>query len=129
MSETPAELRFLSTHEWARLEEDGSVTVGISDHAQDALGDVVFVELPEEGGTFEAMEPFGTIEAVKAVSDLYCPVKGEVVEVNASLADDPSLVNSDPYGAGWMIRLKLADEDSLSGLLDSAGYAVHVGED
>jgi glycine cleavage system H protein len=88
----------------------------------------VFVELPEAGSSFDAMEPFGTIEAVKAVSDLYCPIEGEVVEVNAALADDPSLVNSDPYGVGWMIKLKVQDPGALSGLLDGAKYAAHLGE-
>ena len=129
MSEIPQDMMYTKEHEYLKKTGDAGVyQVGITDYAQGELGDVVFVELPEPGATFDAMEPFGTIEAVKAVSDLYCPARGEVVEVNAALVDDPSLVNSDPYGAGWMIRLKVLDQDALSGLLDGAAYAAHVGE-
>jgi glycine cleavage system H protein len=128
MSEIPKDLRFTAEHEYLKATGDPSVfVVGITDYAQGELGDVVFVELPAVGETFDRLAAFGTIEAVKAVSDLYSPARGEVVEVNARLADDPSLVNSDPYGAGWMIRLKVQDAKELDGLLDAAAYASHVG--
>ena len=108
----PGELEYTKTHEWVK--RDGDVaTVGITDHAQDELGDVVFIELPEEGATFEAGDSFGTIESVKAVSDLYAPVGGEVVEVNETLNDSPERVNEDPYGGGWMIRLRISNEGEL----------------
>jgi glycine cleavage system H protein len=129
MSEIPKDLVYTKEHEYLKkTAQAGVYQVGITDFAQGELGDVVFVELPKAGATFDAMEPFGTIEAVKAVSDLYCPAKGEIVEVNAALADDPSLVNSDPYGAGWMIKLKVQDPGALASLLDGAKYAAHLGE-
>ena len=108
----PAELSYTRTHEWMRREDDVAV-VGITAHAQDELGDVVFVELPEEGASFGAGEAFGTIESVKAVSDLYAPVGGEVVEANQSLNDSPEQVNEDPYGRGWMIKLRVTEEGNL----------------
>ena len=108
----PAELEYTKTHEWVRREGDVA-TVGITDHAQEELGDVVFIELPEEGASFGAGDSFGTIESVKAVSDLYAPVGGEVVEVNETLNDSPERVNEDPYGGGWMIRLRISDEGEL----------------
>jgi glycine cleavage system H protein len=108
----PEELSYTRTHEWVRREGD-IATVGITDHAQDELGDVVFIELPEEGATFSAGDSFGTIESVKAVSDLYAPVGGEVVEVNETLNDSPERVNEDPYGGGWMIRLRISEEGDL----------------
>lgn len=108
----PGDLQYTRTHEWVRREGD-SATVGITDHAQDELGDVVFVELPEEGATFGAGDAFGTIESVKAVSDLYAPVGGEVVEVNSALEDAPEKVNEDPYGDGWLIRLRVSGEGDL----------------
>ncbi len=108
----PAELEYTKTHEWVRREGDVA-TVGITDHAQEELGDVVFIELPEEGASFDAGDSFGTIESVKAVSDLYAPVGGEVVEVNGTLNDSPERVNEDPYGGGWMIRLRISDEGEL----------------
>jgi glycine cleavage system H protein len=108
----PEELFYTRTHEWMRREDD-IATVGITDHAQDELGDVVFLELPEEGATFSAGDSFGTIESVKAVSDLYTPVGGEVVEVNGTLNDSPERVNEDPYGGGWMIRLRISEEGDL----------------
>jgi glycine cleavage system H protein len=108
----PAELEYTKTHEWVRREGDVA-TVGITDHAQEELGDVVFIELPEEGASFDAGDSFGTIESVKAVSDLYTPVGGEVVEVNETLNDSPERVNEDPYGGGWMIRLRISDEGKL----------------
>lgn len=129
MSDIPSDLLYTEEHEYLKAtDEDGVYIVGITDYAQGELGDVVFVELPDAGGSFGKMDTFGTIEAVKAVSDLYCPVAGEVVEANAALADDPSLVNNEPYGAGWMIKLRVADEGDLSGLMDAAGYAEHVGD-
>jgi glycine cleavage system H protein len=123
----PPELRYTREHEWAR-EEGGVVTVGITGYATDQLGDVVFVELPEVGRRLEAGKPFGVVEAVKTVSDLYAPVAGEVVETNGALADDPAAVNRDPYGAGWMVRIRAADAKSVATLLDSSGYARLVEE-
>ena len=128
MSDIPSDLRYTEEHEYLKAAgDDGVYFVGITEYAQGELGDVVFVELPESGSSFNRMEVFGTIEAVKAVSDLYCPVDGTIVEVNAALDDDPSLVNSDPYGAGWMIKLKVDDDEEVRGLLTSDGYADHVG--
>ena len=128
MSDIPADLFYTEEHEYLKAtDQDGIYTVGVTDYAQGELGDVVFVELPELGTAFDKMETFGTIEAVKAVSDLFCPVKGEIVEVNAGLDDDPSLVNSDPYGAGWMVRLKVANEDDVKALLDADAYESHIG--
>jgi glycine cleavage system H protein len=128
MSAIPKDLRYTPEHEYLKATGEKDVyVVGVTDYAQGELGDVVFVELPAPGTTFARMEAFGTIEAVKAVSDLYSPAQGEVVEVNAQLADDPSLVNSDPYGAGWMIKLKVLDPKELDGLLDAGAYASHVG--
>ena len=129
MSDMPSDLHYTEEHEYLKAaEEDGVFIVGITDYAQGELGDVVFVELPDVGASFGKMDVFGTIEAVKAVSDLYCPVDGEVVAVNAALDDDPSLVNSDPYGAGWMIRLKVANPDDVKALLSADAYAEHVGD-
>ena len=128
MSQIPKELYYTEEHEYLRpTEEEGVYLVGITDYAQGELGDVVFVELPDTGVSFDKMQVFGTIEAVKAVSDLYCPLKGKVIDVNVDLDDDPSLVNSDPYGAGWMIRLKISDPGELEGLLGDEGYAEHIG--
>lgn len=121
MSNSPAELRYASSHEWARQETDGSVTVGISDHAQEALGDVVFVELPEVGKQLAAGQEAGVVESVKAASDIYAPVSGEVVAINEALADSPELVNSDPYGS-WFFRLKPSDAGELEQLLDATAY-------
>ena len=114
----PGDLQYTRTHEWVRREGD-TATVGITDQAQDELGDVVFVELPEEGATFGAGDAFGTIESVKAVSDLYAPVGGEVVEVNSALDDVPEKVNEDPYGDGWIVRLRVSGEGDL---LSAAEY-------
>jgi glycine cleavage system H protein len=114
----PGDLQYTRTHEWVRREGD-TATVGITDHAQDELGDVVFVELPEEGATFGAGDAFGTIESVKAVSDLYAPVGGEVVEVNSALDDVPEKVNEDPYGDGWIVRLRVSGQGDL---LSAAEY-------
>jgi glycine cleavage system H protein len=108
----PEDLQYTKSHEWVRIEGD-TATIGITDHAQDELGDVVFVELPDEGATFDAGESFGTVESVKAVSDLYTPVGGEVVEVNSSLEDAPENINEDPYGEGWIVKLRTTDEADL----------------
>lgn len=129
MSEIPADLKYTAEHEYLKATgENGVFLVGVTDYAQGELGDVVFVELPEAGDSFDRMATFGTIEAVKAVSDLYSPVKGEILEVNESLDDDPSLVNSDPYGDGWMIRLRVADISEVEALMDAAAYRDHIGE-
>ena len=108
----PEELQYTKTHEWVRREEDVA-TVGITEHAQDELGDVVFIELPEKGASFGAGDAFGTVESVKAVSDLYAPVAGEVVEVNEALNDSPEKINEEPYGDGWIIRLRVSEEADL----------------
>lgn len=123
MSKVPQELLYTPEHEYVRrTQEEGVVVIGITDYAQDQLGDVVFVELPKVGARFERMEVFGTIEAVKAVSELYCPLSGEIVEVNGALDSDPAVVNSDPFGNGWMIRLRLDDESQLASLLNAEAY-------
>jgi glycine cleavage system H protein len=127
MSNIPADLRFAESHEWARLEADGTVTVGISDHAQEALGDVVFVELPEIGKVFTAGEGAGVVESVKAASDIYSPISGEVFEVNESLGGEPELLNSAPY-TSWIFKLKPSDKAELDKLLDSAAYQKAIGE-
>ncbi len=123
MSNIPAELKYISSHEWIRDEGDGTVSVGITDHAQDQLGDVVFVELPEVGSVLSASDDLGVVESVKAASDIYAPVSGEVVEVNSQLEEAPETVNADPYGDGWFVKIKLSDADELAGLLDADGYA------
>ena len=117
----PEDVRYTAEHEWARL-ENGLVTVGITSYATDQLGDIVFVELPEVGRKLEAMKPFGVVEAVKTVSDLYAPIPGEVAEVNASLGENPALVNEQPYGDGWMIRIKPSAADPLAGLMSKDDY-------
>jgi glycine cleavage system H protein len=114
----PGDLQYTKSHEWVRV-EDGVATVGITDHAQDELGDVVFVELPEMGATLAAGDSFGAVESVKAVSDLYAPVGGEVVEVNGALEDSPEKINEDPYGEGWILKLQISDEGDL---LSAADY-------
>jgi glycine cleavage system H protein len=108
----PEDLQYTNSHEWVRIEGD-TATIGITDHAQDELGDVVFVELPGEGDAFDAGESFGTVESVKAVSDMYAPVGGEVVEVNTSLEDAPEKINEDPYGEGWFVKLRITEEPDL----------------
>jgi len=126
MSNVPAELRFAESHEWARL-EDGTVTVGISDHAQEALGDVVFVELPEVGKTFAAGDQAGVVESVKAASDIYSPIAGEVVAVNEELTNSPESLNETPYES-WIFKLKPSNPAELDKLLDAAGYKAAIGE-
>ena len=129
MSEIPKVLRYTEEHEWVREEEsEGVVTVGITDYAQGELGDVVFVELPSAGDTFDRMEVFGTIEAVKAVSELYCPLSGEIVAVNEALDQDPAGVNTDPYGEGWMIQIRLSDPAQMDELMTADEYQEHIGE-
>ena len=127
MSNIPADLRFAESHEWARLEADGTVTVGISDHAQEALGDVVFVELAEVGKVFAAQDQAGVVESVKAASDIYSPIAGEVIAVNEELSGSPELLNSDPYGT-WIFKLMPSDKAELDKLLDAAGYKAAIGE-
>ncbi|MGG2018583.1 glycine cleavage system protein GcvH [Pseudomonas sp. S8] len=127
MSNIPAELRFAESHEWARLEADGTVTVGISDHAQEALGDVVFVELTEVGKVFAAGEAAGVVESVKAASDIYSPISGEVTAVNEALADSPEELNNDPYAA-WIFKLKPSDKSELDNLLDATAYQKSIDE-
>ena len=123
MSDVPQELKYARTHEWARLEEDGTVTVGISDHAQDALGDVVYVEHPEPGQQVTAGDEAGVVESVKAASDIYAPVSGSVIAVNEALDDAPETVNQDPYGDGWFFKIAPDDVAELEELLDSEAYA------
>ncbi len=127
MSNIPAELRFAESHEWARLEADGTVTVGISDHAQQALGDVVFVELTEVCKVFAAGEAAGVVESVKAASDIYSPISGEVTAINEALAVAPEELNNDPYNA-WIFKLKPSDKAELEKLLDAEGYKAAIGE-
>ncbi len=122
MSNIPGELKYTSTHEWVRVEEDGTVTIGVTDHAQDLLGDVVFVELPDVGSNLAASEEAGVVESVKAASDIYAPIAGEVVEINEALQESPELVNSDPYNDGWFFRLKVEDKAELDGLMSSEDY-------
>jgi glycine cleavage system H protein len=127
MSAVPGDLLYTEEHEYLkRTGEDDVFLVGITDYAQGELGDVVFVELPSAGDTFARMDVFGTVESVKAVSDLFSPVSGEIVEVNAALNDDPALVNSDPYGAGWMLRMRVTNPDELDQLLGAAEYGKHI---
>ncbi len=122
MSNVPVDLKYAKTHEWARINDDGSVTVGISDSAQDQLGDMVFIEVPEVGQTLVAEEACAVVESVKAASDVYAPVGGKVVEVNESLADTPETVNQDAYGEGWIFRLEAADETGMAALMDADQY-------
>lgn len=121
----PTDLRYCPSHEWIRLEGD-IATVGISDHAQEELTDVVFVELPAVGRVVDAGDPTAVVESVKAASDIYAPVSGEVVEVNPDVEADPSLVNSDPYGKGWIFKLKVKNAAEASSLMDAAGYQAHI---
>jgi len=125
MSNVPNELKYVASHEWIRDEGDGVVAIGITDHAQDLLGDVVFVELPDVGAEVNAGDDAGVVESVKAASDVYAPLSGEVVAINEDLEDAPELVNSDPYGDGWFFKLKLSDAAELDELLDADGYAAH----
>ncbi|WP_428310216.1 glycine cleavage system protein GcvH [Hydrocarboniphaga sp.] len=123
MSNIPADLKYVTSHEWIKLEADGTLLIGITDHAQGALGDLVFVDVPKVGRVLAAHEACAVVESVKAASDVYAPIAGEVVAINEALAGAPELLNSDPYGAGWMWKMKPANAADLDALLDSAGYA------
>lgn len=128
MSDVPKDLRYTEDHEWVRYDEDAGVaTVGITDYAQGELGDIVFLELPDTGTEVSEHDSCGTIEAVKAVAELYAPVSGEVTESNADLDEEPETVNRDPYGDGWMIRIEMSDPSELDDLLDADGYEKHIG--
>lgn len=122
MSNIPADLRYAKSHEWARVESDGTVTIGITDYAQNSLGDITYVQTPKVGATLKAGEVFGVVESVKAASDLYAPVAGSVVAVNGALESAPETVNRAPYGEGWMLKLKPSDASATSSLLDAAAY-------
>ena len=126
MSTIPAELKYVASHEWLRPEEDGTITIGITYHAQELLGDIVFVELPEVGANLDAEEEAGVVESVKAASDVYAPIAGEVVAVNEDLASAPEKVNSDPYGEGWFFKIKPANPADLDSLLTAEQYAEEV---
>lgn len=122
MSEIPSELAYVKSHEWIQAEDDGSVTVGATDYAQESLGDLVFVELPEVGDMLSAGDACAVVESVKAASDIYAPVSGEVLEVNTNLADSPELVNQDAYGDGWLMKIKLTDDSELDDLMSADDY-------
>ncbi len=126
MAHYPSELYYAKSHEWVRRDDDGNYTVGISEHAQELLGDMVFVELPEIGSELAAGDEAGVVESVKAASDVYTPISGEIIAVNEKLADAPEKVNKDPYGTGWLFRVKASDETEIDDLLDAAEYAEHV---
>jgi glycine cleavage system H protein len=128
MSNTPKELKYAKSHEWVRLEADGTVTIGITDHAQNALGDLVFVEVPKVGRKLAANDACAVVESVKAASDVYAPIAGEVIAANGALADAPETLNTDPYGAGWMWKMKPADPGEIGSLLDATGYEKSVAE-
>ena len=128
MSELRAELKYLTSHEWARIEDDGTVTIGITDHAQAELGDVVFVETPEEGSTVTAGEEAGVVESVKAASDIFSPISGEVIAINEALEAAPETVNSSPYDDGWFFKVRPENIDELEDALDVDGYKDHIGE-
>ena len=122
MSNVPAELKYSKEHEWLRKEADGTYTVGITEHAQELLGDMVFVDLPDVGKTVEAGDDCAVAESVKAASDIYAPIGGEIVAVNDALGDSPELVNNEPYGEGWIFRIKASDESEVAALLDASAY-------
>ena len=129
MSNIPSDLCYATTHEWVRPEGDGTFTVGISEHAQELLGDMVFVELPDVGATVSAGDDIAVAESVKAASDVYAPIGGEIVGVNEELEDSPELVNSDPFGDGWLFRIKADDAQEVEGLLDAEGYENSIEEE
>lgn len=126
MSNIPTELRYTKSHEWVRREDDGSVTIGITEHAQDLLGDLVFVETPEVGSSYAVGDDCAVVESVKAASDVYSPLSGDIVGANEGLADTPENINSDPYGEGWIFKMKLADEGELDSLMDATAYAAQI---
>jgi glycine cleavage system H protein len=129
MSNTPSDLKYTKSHEWIKDNGDGTVTLGITDHAQELLGDLVFVEVPEAGTEVDAGGEIAVVESVKAASDVYSPVTGEVVESNEALADAPESVNDSPYQDGWICKIKLANADELGGMLDADSYAAHAEEE
>lgn len=129
MSNFPDDLKYAASHEWVRVDEDGVATVGISDHAQDALGDIVFVELPEPGTNVNARDEVSVVESVKAASDIYSPVSGEIVAVNEDLLEAPETVNSSPYDNGWFYKIKISDEAELDELMDAEAYSDHCEND
>ena len=126
MSEIPGDLKYAKSHEWVRMNDDGTVTIGITDNAQEQLGDMVYVEVPEAGRILEREEACAVVESVKAASDVYSPVAGDVVEVNEALAESPESVNQQPYGDGWLLRLKPADSGELDALMDAGGYQAFI---
>ncbi len=127
MSNIPDDLKYTADHEWVRVNNDGTLTIGVSDYAQEQLGDLVFVEIPEVGRTIDGGESCAVVESVKSASDINCPVAGEVIEVNEALADTPELVNEDPYGEGWLFRV--SSSESLDNLMDADAYEAHISED
>jgi glycine cleavage system H protein len=129
MSETPATLKYIETHQWVRAADDGTATVGITDFAQEQLGDVIFVGVPELGVTVTGGEEAGVAESVKSASDIFSPVTGKVIEVNEKLEDEPELVNEDPYGDGWLFRVQLEDAGELEGLMDATAYAAQAASE
>jgi len=129
MSNIPTDLRYTNSHEWVRDNGDGTVTVGITDHAQEQLGDLVFVETPEIGNNVEAGDACAVVESVKAASDIYAPLSGEIIETNAALTDEPELVNSDAFGEGWIYQIRMEDEDALTQLLDAEAYEAVAAEE
>ena len=129
MSEIPSELKYTKSHEWIRSEDDGSVTIGITDHAQELLGDLVFVELPEVGSAMSAEDAVCVVESVKAASDVYMPVSGEVVAINEALSDAPETINDSPYDDGWLIRVTPSSPDELDDLMDADAYDAEIAED
>lgn len=129
MSNFPDDLKYAASHEWVRVDEDGVATVGISDHAQDALGDIVFVELPEPGTNVNARDEVSVVESVKAASDIYSPVSGEIIAVNEDLLEAPETVNSSPYDNGWFYKIKVSDEAELDELMDAEAYSDHCESD
>lgn len=126
MSDIPADLKYIETHQWVRVSDDGTATVGITDFAQEQLGDVVYIGVPEVGVTVNGAEEAGVAESVKSASDVFSPVTGEVIEVNEGLEDEPEKVNEDPYGDGWLFKVRLEDKGELDGLMDATAYAEHV---
>ncbi|MFT5675294.1 MAG: glycine cleavage system H protein [Paraglaciecola sp.] len=129
MSNIPSELRYASTHEWVRPEGDGTFTIGISEHAQELLGDMVFIELPDIGAEVSAGDDIAVAESVKAASDVYAPISGEIVGVNEDLEDTPELVNSDPFGDGWLFRIKAEDPEEVEALMDAEAYGNSIDEE
>lgn len=129
MSNTPNTLKYTKSHEWVRRESDGTLTVGITDHAQELLGDLVYVELPQQGAKVDAGKECAVVESVKAASDVYTPVSGEVIEINGALGDTPETINKDPYGAGWMFKIRPSSSAEIEGLLDAGAYNAQVASE